>query len=83
MENELVGGTGKHADSAAAEGVAAGADAFAVGDDLVVPAGKAVSLAVEELVGFALADAGGALEDFAGGAGAALVAVVDEVVGAD
>lgn len=58
LEHELVGIAGEDADSAAAQGVAVGADTFSVGDHLVVATSIAVALAVQELISFALADTG-------------------------
>jgi hypothetical protein len=83
LEDELVASARKRADSAAAQGVSVGADALSVGDDLVVAAGVAVALAVEQLIRFALAHAGGTLQHSAGRTGAALVAIVDQIARAN
>lgn len=83
LVGELARSTRKGAHTAAAEGISSSADAFSVRDDLVVAAGVAVALAIKELVGLALAYAGGSLEGLAGRTGASLVAVVDQIAWAD
>lgn len=82
-EGEVAVGAGKGANTAAVDGIAGLADALSVGDDLVGSTSEAVSIGVSDFVSLALTDAGGSLENFALRTYAAVISVVDEILGAD
>jgi len=82
LEGELILGAGEEADATAIAIVPQGADTASIGYDLVIAAGVAVALAVQQLVVLALAHAERSLSDLTSGTGAH-ISLVDQVARAD